>query len=202
MAPLIQENDISQSSHGDLFGLKTILTPLHESSVTRSQRVSFGAIVTIHEVLNRDDYTREELKASWFDRDDMHRMKENARSEAKLVDSNLLVPSSDVSVRGLEHRTKEGMKQKRQNRMNAYTAVFIEIDCQQEDGFYDEDLIADAYFAYSEPCAITAQMIGKRDEIEAMTTYEDQKPDFFGTHFCKAIVDLSATTRGLASSAA
>jgi hypothetical protein len=62
-------------------------------------------------------------------------------------------------------------------------------------------MIADAYYTYSEPCAMTAHMIGKRDEIEAMNIHKNQKSDFFGTNFCKSIVDLS-TTEGLTSSAA
>lgn len=195
MAPLIQDMDLTLSSHEDLFDRKTIIAPLHE----RPRRVSFGAMVATYEVMSRADYTHEELEATWFDRGEMRQMKENARSEGKLVDSGLLVQGSEVSIRGLESRTKEGMKRKRQNRMNAYAAVFFEIDCQQEEHYFDEDMIADAYFTYSEPCAMTAQMIGKRDEIEAMNIH--RKADFFGTNFCKAIVDLS-TTEGLASSAA
>lgn len=202
MAPLIQDTDITLSSQDFVFDHKTIIAPLHETSINRSRRVSFGAMVATYEVMSRVDYTHEELEASWFDRDDMRRMKENARSDAKLVDSGLLVQGTDVSIRGLESRTREGIKRKRRSRMNAYAAVFFEIDCQQQEEFFDDDLIADAYFTYSEPCAMTAQMIGKRDEIEAMNIYgENQKTDFFGTNFCKSIVDLS-TTEGLASSAA
>mmetsp|Transcript_18052 Transcript_18052/g.44920 ORF Transcript_18052/g.44920 Transcript_18052/m.44920 type:complete len:204 (-) Transcript_18052:72-683(-) len=203
MAPLIQDSDFHISSHDEVFGRKSSTAPLHETIIVNtSRRVSFGAVVTTHEVMSRFDYTHEELEASWFDRDDMRRMKENSRSEAKLVESGLLTQGSDVSIRGLESRTREGMKRKRQSRMNAYAAVFFEIDCQQEDGFFDDDLIADAYFTYSEPCAMTAQMIGKRDEVEAMDVYdENQKTVFFGSSLYQAIVELP-TNGNFASSAA
>ncbi len=202
MAPLIQDTDFYISSHDDVFGRKSLNAPLHEPTINTSRRVSFGAVTTTHEVLSRFDYTHEELEASWFYREDMRRMKENVRSEAKLVESGLLKQASDVSIRGLESKTREGMKRKRQSRMNAYAAVFFEIDCQQEDGFFDDDLIADAYFTYSEPCAMTAQMIGKRDEVEAMNIYdENQKTDFFGLNLCQAIVELP-TNENFASSAA
>jgi hypothetical protein len=201
MAPLIQDIDLYSLSHDDVFGHKDIVAPLHQSTMRSPRRVSFGGMVATYEVMSRADYTHEELAASWFDRDDMRRMKENARSEAKLVDSGLLVQGPDVSIRGLESRTREGMKRKRQSRLNAYAAVFFEIDCQQEEGYCDEDLVADAYFTYSEPCAMTAQMIGKRDEIEAMNVYENQKTDFFGANFCQAISNLP-TSEGFASSAA
>ena len=203
MAPLIQDSDFYISSHDDVFGRKSLTAPLHETTiVNKSRRVSFGAVVTINEVMSRFDYTHEELEASWFDREDMRRMKENSRSEGRLGESGLLTQGSDVSIRGLDSRTREGMKRKRQSRMNAYAAVFFEIDCQLEDGFVDDDLIADAYFTYSEPCAMTAQMIGKRDEVEAMDIYdENQKTDFFGSSLYQAIVELP-TNRNFASSAA
>ena len=202
MAPLIQDFDISLSSHDGLIDQrKTTIAPLHETTITTPRCVSFGALVTMHEVLNRVDYTLEEIEASYFDRNDMCRMKENAKSEARLVQSGLLVESKDVSIRGLESRTRDGVRRKRQNRTNAYAKIFLEIDWQAEAGFFDEDLIADAYFVYSEPCHASAQMIGKRDEIEAMDILQTEKTDFFGTNFCKKLVDLS-TTDCLASSAA
>lgn len=218
MAPLILDFDsnydmmsLSSHHHDAIDQHKTGIAPLHENTITTTPRcVSFGiaaALETIHEVISRVDYTPEEIEASWFGRDDMSQMKQNAKSEAKLVDSGLLVESKDVSIRGLEGRTRDGIRRKRQNRMNAYSAVFYEVEWQKEVEFFDEDLIADAYFFYSEPCQVSAQMIGKRDELEAMdislllSLLEGEQKNYFGTNFCKTIVDLS-TTEGLASSAA
>ena len=186
MAPLIQDTDLHVSSYDDVFEHKSMIAPLHQSST----RVSFGATVDMCEVMSRSEYTQEELKASWFDRDELRRMKENTKSEGKLVEQGLLLNGPDVSIRGLEAKTRAGMKRKRQNRLNAYAAVFFEIDRQEYEGYFDEDLIADAYFNYSEQCAVSAQMIGKRDEVEAKDLYNYQKTDFFGTTFCQGIVNL------------
>ena len=186
MAPLIQDTDLYVSSHDDVYHHKSMIAPLHQ----RTNRVSFGAMVTTHDVMSRSDYTREELEASWFGRDELRRMKENTRSEGKLVEQGLLFNGPDVSIRGLESKTRVGMKRKRQSRLNAYAAVFFEIDRQLEEGYFDEELIADAYFNYSEQCAVSAQMIGKRDEIEANNVYNCQKTDFFGTNLCQAIINL------------
>merc|ERR1712195_235778 len=73
----------------------------------------------------------------------------------------------DVCKRGLESRTKSGMRRKKHNRTNAYAAVFLEIDYQEDEGTFDEEVIADAYFMYSDQCQVSAQIIGKQDEIEA-----------------------------------
>jgi len=68
----------------------------------------------------------------------------------------------------LESRTKKGLRQKKRNRTDAITAVFLEIDFQEEVGFIDEDAISRAYYEYSIQSLISAQLIAKQDELEAI----------------------------------
>ena len=195
MAPLIEDYNHSFSSHDDVL--------IHESTrINTRRRVSFDVMVSVQEVMSRVDYTTKEKKACWFDREEMRRIKEDSRSEAKLVDSeqtrdrklnSWILDFSGVSIRGLESRTKKGTRRKRQIRMNAYAAVFLEIDFQQQEQFIDEESIADAYFIYSDPCAKTAQMIGRQDEIEALAIHENQEAEFSGSNSCKKTDDLSTS---------
>jgi hypothetical protein len=178
MAPLIQDSDVLSSSchsHDDTFDQKVTFAPLHDGPVTSTRRVTFDQMATVFDVMGLDEYTAEEKKASHYNLDDMRRMKETVRSDAKLLDSGLLVQSkangAGISFRGLEHRTKEGAKRKRRFRLNAYEAVFSEIEFQKQEGMTDEDSIADIYFIHSELCAVDAQMVAKRDAIEAMNIY-------------------------------
>jgi hypothetical protein len=199
MAPRIQDTDEDY-----LFDHKqTIFDPLHESchainsirtrdttSTPRTRRVSFGAMATTHEIMSICDYTPQELEASWYDIEIMHAMKETARSDAKLVDAGLLSEGRDVSIRGLEHRTRHRIQRKRQSRRNAYMAVFFEIDLQIEEDYcnnnkddddyyyhyFDAESIADAYFEHSEPCAADAHMIGMQDELNARKIYDEHDP--------------------------
>jgi hypothetical protein len=126
--------------------------------------------------MSLSEYTPDEVKASWLNIDDMRRIKDESRSEAKLLDAGLLLAEKS---RGLEHRTRDGHKRKRRNRMRAYAAVFCEIEFQREEEILDEDAIADAYCACSEPCAIAAQQIGERDAMEALYIYRDTKKGRF-----------------------
>jgi len=194
MAPLIQDTDIISLSGDD----EMLFATLHESCdfalpsnaaavPQHKKQVCFGALNEVHEVMNRYDYTEEELEASWYDREDMKIMKNSAKSDARLYDTGVLQPSADFSERGLEHRTRQGLKSKRNNRLNAYAAVFFEIDFQFEGGFVDDDAIADCYFEQSEACQMAAEKLARRDEIEAQKVYnndvtmEDEKSqDFFG----------------------
>eukprot|EP00535_Pseudo-nitzschia_heimii_P010504 CAMPEP_0197174808 /NCGR_PEP_ID=MMETSP1423-20130617/1193_1 /TAXON_ID=476441 /ORGANISM="Pseudo-nitzschia heimii, Strain UNC1101" /LENGTH=190 /DNA_ID=CAMNT_0042623795 /DNA_START=59 /DNA_END=631 /DNA_ORIENTATION=+ len=189
MAPLIEYSDVSMScSEDDIYRGKPIITaePLHfhEESRERSRKrvVSFGAVVTTREVLSRYDYTIHELENTFLGSDDMKRMKETARSEGRLLQEDRLLCPETNSPRGLEHRTREGSKRKRQSRVNAYAAVFFEVDYQQQECFDDADAIADAYYTYSQPCAVRAREMAKRDEVEAMRIYEEEtSPGFWSS---------------------
>jgi hypothetical protein len=208
MAPLLEDSDLlSMSTHDnyELFDDKNAFSPLHEgpiAAVPRPNGVSFDKFDTVYDVMGLDEYTPEELKASWFDHDDMIRMKDTARSDAKLLDSGLLVlgdkgadvvqsssssnSSKGISFRGLESRTRKGAMRKRQSRINAWNAVFCEIDFQNQDDFIDEDAIADAYFLYSEASAMTARVTAKRDAIEAKNIYmKSKKARAFWKQFLK-----------------
>jgi hypothetical protein len=170
MAPLINETDylIVDLDGYDFFSTSnvinktenTVTAPLH---IPSTRRVSFANDVTCHDMMCRKEYTVDEMKATWYDRCSLHQMKECARSEARLAESGVLVEGGDVTLRGLESKTSKGLRR----RMNAYSAVFLEIDSQQDFGMCDVEAIADAYYTYSEPCIAAAHMIAVRDAEDA-----------------------------------
>lgn len=173
MAPLMQDVEASLSSHDDGFPIlkDSIATPLHESCGiapnTPMKQVSYAPFVAIREIPSWRDYTEDEIKATWYDVEDVSCMRGIARTEAKLVESGHLVESKEVSIRGLETRTKKGSKKKKEIRMNSYAAVFLEIDFQKAEAIVDDDAISDAYFKYSTPSIMIARRLARRDEIEA-----------------------------------
>lgn len=170
MAPLDQNPDISLSSqHDNMFDQKTIVA---------RRRVSFCGMAITYDEMSRKDYTPEEVDASWFNLTDMRRMRRDANYDAKRLlaaaKSDRLLPGSSVSIRGLESRTKEGVKIRRQTRTNTYLAVFL-VESHQENDFLADEFVANSYSFISEPCLKAAQAIGRRDEIEAMTIYKIHK---------------------------
>ena len=183
MAPLIQDIELSYSDNDEILysdsNYKSLpAPPLHEQK--EAKRVGFSAMTVEYQVMNRYDYTAEEKEASWFGISEMKTIKDAARSEAKLVEKGLLQETCDFSVRGLEQKTKRGILRKRKRRSNAYMAVFFEIDSQIEEGFCDVELVADAYYLYTEPCAIEAEKIAKQDALEAKKIY-NESDDWFQT---------------------
>lgn len=181
MPALIRDSDASLSGHNEMLDRTAIMTPPHNSNTmtTIPRRVSFAAAATLYLVRSYVDYTPEELEASWFDVDERDKIMSNAIEEVMLMDYGCLVRDTpDVSRRGLQRFTREGRKTTRQNRLDAYDAVCSEIERQHKlrQQWLNDEPIANAYFTYSEPCAMTAELIGKRDEIEAWNIYNEENP--------------------------
>jgi hypothetical protein len=186
MAPLINDFDVTTDDL-DYYSSEPKAAPLHAEATAQSpsaepqqtqqrRHVSFDETVIVRIVINRDEFTTEETKASWYDRQDLRQMRDGAKADARLVESGVLVEGDDCSIRGVESRTANGIRAKRQSRMNAYAAVFFEMDSQECMNVYDEDAIADAYFSCSEPCLMTAHMIGVRD-AEIAKAIQGEKPE-------------------------
>ncbi len=177
MAPLIQDIDLSYSDNDVVLysdnNYKSLpaAAPLHEEQQKEEKRVWFAAMTVEYDVMNRYEYTPEELQASWFDATEMKTIKDTAKSEAKLLAKGLLQETPDFSIRGLEQKTRKGILRKRKRRSNAYMAVFFEIDAQHEEGICDDELVADAYYMYTEPCAIEAGNIAQQDAADARAIY-------------------------------
>ena len=172
------------------------------STTTKRQRrgVTFADTTKVYDVLHRYDYTVEEITSTWYDRYELRSQKDTARTEGKLVEQGLLYECHDVTIRGLESKTTEGTRRKRQNRMHAYSAVFLEVETQQDLGIVDEDAIADAYYNYTEQCQFQAQMIALRDAEEAKKTANVQtaaavasSADHFGANMLNNIISSAAT---------
>jgi hypothetical protein len=214
MAPLIHDDDMFVSNNDDHHHFHYQRNKaLHcgqsqqepdptNSSAKRRRRVTFAnddSIISEYEVLPRLEYTVQETRSTWYDRYELRSFKDAARSEGKLVERGILYESIDVTIRGLESKTADGTRRKRTNRMNAYSAVFLEIETQQDLGFVDDDAIADVYYNCSEQCQFSAQMVGLRDAEDAKKCYScaveakfENNDDHFGANMLTMISSMAA----------
>lgn len=182
MAPLNHLDSNNFTNHSNQFttsfGTKMTL-PLHALSPAR-RCVNFSTVIKSHSIIHINDYSSQEKSSTWYCREELQAIK----AEAKLIAKTTCdVSNHDECLRGLEARTPTAARRKKENRINARAAVFFEQEVQEEDGFSDPDAIADAYFEYAESCQAEAQMMGVRDEKEAMEVYKSMKiSDFECTH--------------------
>lgn len=172
---MIQDADLNVSSHEtSMMDYRKTNPALHEmmpapAPASAPANVSFNPISICYDVISIDEYTEEEMKASWYTANDYLRIRDVARAEVKLLEAGLLV---ETRIRGLEHRTKVGMRRKKHSRERAYTAVFEEIDFQRDEEIIDEISIAEAYYIQSRSAAVMAQRTAKKDACEAMKIYK------------------------------
>ena len=170
MVIMIEASDFSVSSQEDSTDNYKPNTALHKSAAAPIPRqVSFNPMSICYDVMHLDDYSDDEMEASWFSADDFAKMREVARAEVHMLEAGLLV---ETRIRGLEHRTRQGIRRKRHSRERAYRAVFEEIDCQIDEEIIDEFSIAEAYYIHSRAAAIFAQRVAKKDAIEANKIYK------------------------------
>mmetsp|Transcript_97612 Transcript_97612/g.135678 ORF Transcript_97612/g.135678 Transcript_97612/m.135678 type:complete len:234 (-) Transcript_97612:42-743(-) len=168
----------------------TCSSPLHHdttddevsslSSSTRSTRkgVSFkdDCIEVVNFVLHRNDFTSEEKAATWYNVDEIRSIKNGVRAAVQILTHTPNAPeTSDYTPRGVEDRTRENAKIKRQLKIDARAAVFFEQSIQEEDGFVDDEVLADVYYDYSQSASVKAHMIALRDEKTAKSIYHESQ---------------------------
>mmetsp|Transcript_111045 Transcript_111045/g.155896 ORF Transcript_111045/g.155896 Transcript_111045/m.155896 type:complete len:203 (-) Transcript_111045:28-636(-) len=158
--------------------LKTQM-PLHHQTPLR-KGVSFATNVATYDIIHLAEFSDEERESSWYNRNELRAIKDDAKRMANLsvmTDDATTdnINNADLCLRGLEAKTPSGSRKKRQNRIEARAAVFMEQEVQDDNGFSDPDELADVYFEYTESCQAEAQMIAIRDEKEAKEIYESSK---------------------------
>lgn len=154
------------------------------TNTTRSRTkksVSFYPIVTVQRIMSRHDYTADEAKRTWLNLDELVVLKQSIKTLAnqlsnseglslrgscnKIDNSSIL---EDECFRGLEGRTRLGVKRRKRIKAGAKHAVMKEQRRQKKSGSFSSARIADAYYAHSEYPQVEAHMVGLRDESEAM----------------------------------
>lgn len=130
--------------------------------------VTFFPSVRVNRCLRLSEFTEEEIKASWYNREDFDRIKTEILLTAKLTDvGDLQGDTQEYCRRGTEGKTKEGSSHRSKNKETASVAVFEEQDFQWENGYFDPEILASVYIAATCESQIEAHRKGLQDEIDA-----------------------------------
>ena len=105
----------------------------------------------------------------WYSRDEYDIIKARNSLIVKMMKTGHFRESDEHSFRGLEHKLKEGFKQRRANKFNALNAVLEEQDRQMAIGVVEPEAIAQKYRRVSLNAAETAFVIGVRDAEESLS---------------------------------
>ncbi|KAL7555526.1 hypothetical protein ACA910_006115 [Epithemia clementina (nom. ined.)] len=127
----------------------------------------------VQDIERMDEGTR---TLCWYSRDEYDIIKARNSLIVKMMKTGHFRESDEHSFRGLEHKLKEGFKQRRANKFNALNAVLEEQDRQMAIGIVEPETIARKYRRVSLNAAETAFVIGVRDAEESLCYRPGSQP--------------------------
>ena len=144
MPPVASElDDISAAASFYVISDKaTIEQAPPRRTISRRRSVDFTGESTVIEVEKPDEIEREQI---WYSRDEYDIIKARNSLIVKMTKKGNFVENEEHSFRGLEHKLKEGFKQRRDNKFAALNSVLEEQDRQYARGFKDYENIAHKY---------------------------------------------------------
>ena len=172
------------------------------SSCCERLSVSFNTKVTVRNTIHINNYSEEELSATWFSTNEFNAMKSEMKSTLKKMKRNggKSIPINDedvvgLSSRGLESLTPDGIAKKRIVRQNAIDAVLDEQYLQYREDDYDPEFNADSYSKKCRRSKAQARAKGRSDAVwvKLQNIQPFQKYSFYQLHDATFLLP----TRGL-----
>ena len=140
-------------------------SPRKSMTPTRATRtVSFSPDVHVKRTLHINNYSDDEITATWFNETDFQRIHQEISVTVQMMERSEPIDHNKYCSRGLEFRTRVGAHQRLQNKVDARDAVLTEQDLQWNEDIDDPEMLADVYRDISRCCIVSAHMAGLFDE--------------------------------------
>ena len=137
--------------------------------------VSFASHATMYETIARQNYTQEEIKATWYSQDEYLQISKQCCKQIQKMNRGERLRDKKYCSRGLEAHTTIGLVTKMRNRAESIQAVLEEQEVQRiKEGIHDEDTIADLYNEVTSSCQLWARTVALRDQREAEAYLDDE----------------------------
>jgi hypothetical protein len=172
---------------------------LHRSGVHFAEN-----LVTVHEVLHCQDYSKAEVDACWYSERDYKSFKKGSIKTLQLWRTGG-VPvggNSEHCLRGLECRTREGAQLRKEIKEATRSVLLAEIQRQRFEGLQDAQALADVCRLTSAPLQHQASIQGMCDEMEAreyntlVHSASTAHKSFVSTATCTSVLQLQGILDG------
>jgi hypothetical protein len=138
------------------------------------RRVVFNRDVYVQETIHVNDYSDDEMDATWYTRDDFKNQKAEFAITVRMLATNRYSGDDDIHcARGLEYRHREGAKERQKNKLNGLMSVLEEQERQQLVGEENDEKISQAYVQANYHCRHAALEMGLFDEDEVFGPMDD-----------------------------
>jgi hypothetical protein len=142
--------------------------------------ISFDSSVEIREIMGLDDYTSQEIEASWYTREEMEQISGRCFKILDMAETRRSRNPKKYCMRGLEGHTTLGSISKRLNRETSAMSVLEEQGRQS--GEIDFESLSKVYSCTTSSSLMWAMVVGNRDqqEAEAYLYCNEDSYDSFG----------------------
>jgi hypothetical protein len=131
------------------------------------KKVSFARTAKVKKVRSRQHYTEEERDGMWYTPNEYIDIKKRAVQTLRMMMAD---PSfrddADHTSRGLECRTKDAARQRKEFKAHSRELVLEEQENQREAGVHSPGRLRDAYQEMSLTATRQARVFAQRDELE------------------------------------
>jgi hypothetical protein len=168
--PLVEDKAPQKKRRGSLDLLKKRASKNQPNDESASKKtVSFARTAKVKKVRSRQHYSEEERDGMWYNADEYTDIKKRAVQTLRLM---ITTPDFQDDInhtsRGLESRTKDAAKKRKEFKMHSRELVLEEQENQREAGVYSPGRLREAYLEASNTASQQAQAFAKRDEEEKM----------------------------------
>ena len=171
-----------QPRRSSYYQIKTLNSYGRLTSITEDRTVRFQPTIQVHEVLHINEYTDDEVDATWYSEEETQSIKAEASELARKM--NIRSTSSSPrskgnkkmfdydTIRGIEERSLERAQQLHYNRISALHAVLREQRNQNKQGTQDPtSAIRESYQAFTAGCRQAAVDMAMIDAYEVQKCY-------------------------------
>jgi hypothetical protein len=162
------DSELSSSS----FSVKDAKKPQDTGPKHKMRRRHSVDFISGHKVLEIDKPDEDIKQTIWYNREEYDIIKARNSLIVKMMKTGSFRESDEHTFRGLEHKLKDGFKQRRSNKFAALNAVLEEQDRQMSRSLTNPDVIAAAYSRVSLNARETAFAIGLTDTTNSLTYVE------------------------------
>jgi hypothetical protein len=154
------------------------IATVEDSSVAKKFRrsVDFAQSVAVRLSQHLADFTDEEIRNTWYDREDFRQFKVSNKKTARAVLKCDINESDEVSLRGLEYLVPRNANVRKHIKALALNAVLDAQDRQENEAWgFDDELIAREYGEIANTCLAAAHQLARADERFASVYTEADK---------------------------
>jgi hypothetical protein len=136
-----------------------------------SRFVAFDERVRVRKTIHINNYSHDEVDATWYSKEELQAIKKDIRHVAKLIEDGLVTNrwGNDYSFRGVDLHVPDAARRRTVDKSVHCEAVLMEQDLQVEVGSCDPESMASVSRRYSKKSAELAHKVALIDEIEALT---------------------------------